>query len=115
MTGYPIRIAVRIDFSDGTEHDYEVRGADAVDVPAGEFWPEGVVTADVAGRMRLYQRMHGDIEALTADNALLSRNWHADRAKLVALREWARVNIGDSPRWEQVLEIFERDFREDEP
>lgn len=98
-------MAVRVDFSDGTQHDYEVRDADAVDVPAGGFWPEGVVTADVAGRMRLYQRMHGDI----------SRNWHADRAKLVALREWARVNICDSPRWEQVLEIFERDFREDEP
>ncbi len=34
MTGYPIRMAVQIDFSDGTQHDYEVHGNDSADLLA---------------------------------------------------------------------------------
>ena len=54
MTGLPIRIAIRVDFSDGSEHEYEVRGPDAVEPPGPlqGFWPAAVVTADMAERMR---------------------------------------------------------------
>ena len=54
MTGLPIRIAIRVDFSDGSEHEYEVRGPDAVEPPGPlqGFWPAAVVTADVAERMK---------------------------------------------------------------
>ena len=68
--GYPIRIAVRVDFSDGTQHTYEVRGQDAVPAPGG-FWPEGVVTPDVAGRAEHDRQRAGEIEALKRDLDIL--------------------------------------------
>jgi hypothetical protein len=46
----PIRIAVRVDFDDGSQHEYEVHTQDTA-VPLPGFWPEGVVTTDVAARM----------------------------------------------------------------
>jgi len=88
VSGYPIRIAVRVDFSDGSEHEYEVRGQDAVgaaDLPQGPvqgFWPEGVVTTDVAKRMEHDRRR---------DQALAV----AER-KLKAVRDWAE-HAGDLP------------------
>lgn len=41
--------------------------------------------------------------------AVLRRNWHGDRDKLCALREWATAAL-DGPLLEQALAIFERDF-----
>jgi hypothetical protein len=64
--GWPIRIAVRIDFSDGSEHTCEVRGADAVDAPGG-FWPEGVVTSDVAQRIDYARKRADEIRQLKRD------------------------------------------------
>ncbi len=51
MNSLPIRIAVRIDFADGAQYEHEVRTSDAVPAVEG-FFPEGVVTADVAARMK---------------------------------------------------------------
>ena len=59
----PIRIAVRVDFSDGSQHEYEVRGKDAVPAPGG-FWPEGVVTSDVAQRIDYARKRAEEIEKL---------------------------------------------------
>lgn len=72
--GWPIRIAVRIDFSDGSEHSYDVRAEDAVAIPLGAaFWPEGVVTPDVAKRMEHDRKQQEEIKSLTADlDCLLS-------------------------------------------
>lgn len=66
--GWPIRIAVRVDFSDGAEHTYDVRAEDAVAIPLGAaFWPEGVVTSDMAKRMEHDRRRQDEITALKAD------------------------------------------------
>jgi hypothetical protein len=50
----PIRIAVRVDFEDGSQHEYEVRGPDAVpmpEAPPGTWWPESATTQGAAARM----------------------------------------------------------------
>jgi hypothetical protein len=61
VTAIPIRIAVRVDFSDGAQHEYEVRGQDAAEpLPGTQFWPEGVVTADVRKRQE-YDRQRQEI------------------------------------------------------
>jgi hypothetical protein len=60
----PIRMAVRISFDDGAEHDYEVRSPSAIDAPIGGFWPEGVVTPDVAKRMEYDQKRQKEIRDL---------------------------------------------------
>jgi len=62
----PIRITVRVDFDDGSQHDYEVRTADAVPAPAG-FWPEAVVTSDTAQRIEYASKRADEIEKLRAD------------------------------------------------
>ena len=62
----PIRMAVRVDFDDGSQHEYEVRGPDAVPAPGG-FWPEGVVTADVAQRIEHDRKRAGEIERLRSE------------------------------------------------
>jgi hypothetical protein len=64
----PIRIAVRVDFDDGSQHEYEVRGSDAVTALPG-FWPEGVVTADVARRMEHDRARQEEIASLKRDLA----------------------------------------------
>jgi hypothetical protein len=46
----PIRIAVRVDLDDGSQHEYEVRTSDTAE-PLPGFWPEGVVTRDERARM----------------------------------------------------------------
>lgn len=64
LLGWPIRIAVRIDFSDGSEHNYDVRAEDAVALPLGAaFWAEGVVTSDMAKRMEHDRRRQEEIAA----------------------------------------------------
>ncbi len=66
--GWPIRIAVRVDFSDGAQHEYDVRGEDAVAIHLGAaFWPEGVVTADVAKRMEHDRKRQEEVAALKAE------------------------------------------------
>jgi hypothetical protein len=62
----PIRMAIRITFDDGIEHDYEVRSPAGVDAPISAFWPEGVVTPDVAKRMEYDQERQREIDALRA-------------------------------------------------
>ena len=62
----PVRIAVRIDFDDGSQHEHEVRGQDVVPAPGG-FWPEGVVTTDVAKRIEHDRGRQEEIEKLRAD------------------------------------------------
>jgi hypothetical protein len=49
----PVRIAVRVDFEDGSQHEYEVLGPAAVAVPEGlPAWvPEPVATRDAAAAM----------------------------------------------------------------
>lgn len=66
--GWPIRIAVRIDFSDGSEHTYEVRGEEAALSLPG-FWPEGVVTSDVAKRMEYDRKQQEEIGRLKRELA----------------------------------------------
>lgn len=67
MSNLPIRVAVRVDFEDGSSHEYDVRTPEAVMPPAGMFWPEGVVTRDVRTRMDMElarQRETGALHAL---------------------------------------------------
>jgi len=64
MSNLPIRITVRVDFEDGSQHEYEVRTPDAVTPPAGGFWPEGVVTRDVRTRMDLELARQRELDAL---------------------------------------------------
>jgi hypothetical protein len=66
--GLPIRIAVRIDFADGSQHEHEVRTSDAVPAVEG-FFPEGVVTADVAARMRHDLEQERQRKAMSSDPA----------------------------------------------
>jgi hypothetical protein len=73
--GLPIRIAVRIDFADGSQHEHEVRTPDAVPGMEG-FFPEGVVTADVAARMK----QHAEFSALID-------GWQRERDKRRELRD----------------------------
>jgi hypothetical protein len=50
----PIRIAVRVDFEDGSQHEYEVLGPAAVAMPeglSGAWRPEPVTTRDKAAGM----------------------------------------------------------------
>lgn len=76
MTTLPIRIAIRVDFSDGSQHEYEVRGPDAVDAPAGMvLWPAAVVSTAMREQITLEQ---------AATQALA-----AAEGKLRAVREWA--------------------------
>ena len=62
----PIRITVRVDFDDGSQHEHEVRTKDALPAPGG-FWPEGVVTVDVARRMEHDRRQQEEVTALRAE------------------------------------------------
>jgi hypothetical protein len=64
----PIRITVRVDFNDGTQHEYEVRTPDAVPAPGG-FYPEGVVTSDVAQRIEYDRKRTEELESLRAMRA----------------------------------------------
>ena len=73
----PIRITVRVDFDDGSQHEHEVRAPGTVPAPGG-FWPEGVVTADVAQRMEHDRVQQEEIKSLQAGlNRLLAAtpNW----------------------------------------
>lgn len=85
VTTLPIRIAVRVDFNDGSHHEYEVLGPDAVataELPEGPlqgFWPQGVVTTDVATRMR-YDNAR--------NKALADVNGRLDE-----VRDWAERNV----------------------
>lgn len=63
----PIRVAVRISFDDGAEHDYEVRSPSAVDAPAGGFWPVGVVTPDMAKRMEYEGERQKELRELRSE------------------------------------------------
>ena len=62
----PIRITVRVDFDNGSQHDYEVRTPDAVPAPAG-FWPEAVVTSDTAKRVEHDRERQEEIKTFRAD------------------------------------------------
>ena len=66
----PIRIAVCIDFGDGSQHEYEVRGPGVTTAPGG-LWPEGVCTEDQAKRIQLFQGLQAAHAALAADLATL--------------------------------------------
>jgi hypothetical protein len=70
--GLPVRIAVRIDFADGSQHEHEVRTSDAVAAVEG-FFPEGVVTADVAARMRYDIQREHDKRAAVAEARVAER------------------------------------------
>ena len=62
----PIRMVVRISFADGSEYECEVRSPHAADAPMASFWPEGVVTPDVAKRMEYDQERQKEMDALRA-------------------------------------------------
>jgi hypothetical protein len=56
MTVLPIRIAIRVDFNDGSQHEYEVRSPDAVDAPLGlASFPAGVVSTAMREQITLEQ------------------------------------------------------------
>lgn len=64
----PIRISVRIDFADGSEHEYEVRGPAAVDAPdLSSHWVPPVMTAGAAERLVLEQQQREEMASLRAD------------------------------------------------
>ena len=62
----PIRITVRVDFDDGSQHEHEVRAPGTVPAPGG-FWPEGVVTTDTAKRMEHDRAQQEEVKSLRAD------------------------------------------------
>jgi hypothetical protein len=67
--GTPIRMVTRISFADGTEYECEVRSPHAVDAPMASFWPEGVVTPDVAKRMEYEQERQKEMRELRSELA----------------------------------------------
>jgi hypothetical protein len=73
VSGYPVQMAVRVDFSDGSQHEYEVRGPDATEVP-GVLWPAAVVSAAHAKQIT---REQACTEALAQASARLRdlRDW----------------------------------------
>lgn len=71
--GTPIRMVVRISFADGSEYECEVRSPHAVDAPMASFWPEGVVTPDVAKRMEYDLKRQKEMSELTQLAAILVR------------------------------------------
>lgn len=75
MSGYPIRIALRVDFSDGSQHEYEVRGHDAVDEPfiGTGFYPAAVTSPDIAARLKLYGEMREALDECRAERDALAQ------------------------------------------
>ena len=64
----PIRISVRLDFDDGSEHTYEVRGPSAVDAPLVPHWvPAAVMSADAAERVEHDRKRQEEIAGLRSD------------------------------------------------
>lgn len=100
----PIRIAVRVDFSDGSQHEYEVRGSDAVTAPSG-FWPEGVVTADVAQRMEHDRRRGEEIGSLERDLDVLLA---VATLYLDAFRDDEAVALPEKMRLQDVEDVVQR-------
>jgi hypothetical protein len=89
----PIRMAVRVDFSDGSQHEYEVRDGDAVDAPAGMvLWPAAVVST------AMREQITRELACTMALDAAVS--------KLSRVRDWAEhmrdLESGALPgdRWE---------------
>jgi hypothetical protein len=76
VSGFPVRMAVLVDFSDGSQHEYEVRGPDTTEPPPGmALWPAAVVST----AMR---------EQITREQACTQAL--ADAVfRLGAIREWA--------------------------
>ena len=54
------------------------------------------------------------IEEVRADAVVLKRNWHADRDKIAALRQWAESFLAGDDALAEVMAIFNRDFRRSE-
>lgn len=107
----PIRISVRVDFDDGSQHEYEVRGPDAVPAPGG-FWPEGVVTADVAQRIEHDRKQTAEIVAQTAEIVSLRDDLDCLLAVatlyLGAFGQDEMVTLPEKLRLQEVEEILER-------
>ena len=100
----PIRIAVRVDLDDGSQHEYEVRGPDAVPAPGG-FHPEGVVTSDVAARIEYARKRADEIEKLRADlDCLLA----VATIYLDAFREDEMMTLPEKLRLQDVEEVVAR-------
>lgn len=100
----PIRISVRVDFDDGSEHSYEVRTPDAVPAPEG-FWPEAVVTSDTAARIGYAAKRAEEIKSLRADLDVLLP---VAVLYLDAFTDDDRMSLPEKLRLQGVEEIVER-------
>jgi hypothetical protein len=103
----PVRIAVRVDFSDGSQHEHEVRTQDAVPAPGG-FWPEGVTTPDTAKRIEHDRGRQEEIETLRADlDCLLA----VATLYLGAFRDDETMTLPEKLRLQGVEEVVNRHGR----
>jgi hypothetical protein len=110
----PIRITVRVDLDDGSQHDYEVRTPDAVPAPGG-FWPEGVVTEDVAHRMEhdRQQRQERDFLLRLLRLAAEDDDLNPDDLEFAVIAAGTTVGVGDAngPLRGQLVNLGEVSYR----
>jgi hypothetical protein len=102
----PVRITVRVDFDDGSEHEYEVRSPDAVPAPGG-FWPEAVVTPDVAQRIEYARKRADEIERLRGERGW-ARKLVEEALHLRQNEERAPGGKENWPGWQRKAEEFLR-------
>lgn len=114
MSNLPIRIAVRVDFEDGSSHEYDVRTPEAVAPLAGMFWPEGVVTRDVRTRMDLEMARQREIDGLRALLRAAADDDDLDVAALgfAVITAGTTVGVGDAngPLRGQTIQLGEVRF-----
>ncbi len=103
----PVRIMVRVDFDDGSQHDYEVRSQDAVPAPGG-FWPEGVITSDMAKRIEHDRQRQEEIKSLRADLGCLLA---VATLYLGAFRDDEMMTLPEKMRLQDVEDVVHRHGR----
>lgn len=74
----PIRIAVRVDFDDGSQHEYDVHSPGAAGMPelGQPIYPSAVTTPDTAERLRYHEEREAKLTSA--------------ETTLATLREWAQ-------------------------
>jgi len=104
--GYPIRISVHTDYSDGCHHESEVRGPQAVDKPdLPVHWPAAVTTPEGAKQLTAEyalsqenSRLRDDLECLLAVATIY----------LDSFTDHDRMSLTEKLRYQQVEEVVQR-------
>lgn len=104
--GYPIRISVHADFSDGSHHEYEVRGPRAVDAPGlPVHWPAAVTTAEGARQVTAEHALSQENDSLRAD---LGQLLAVATVYLESFTDEDRMSLPEKLRLQEVEDVVKR-------